>query len=89
MRCQREIGQRHHLAHDPVARREQPVEVEQVLREVRLGDSQNGGVGSCSRPVALEDFLLHHIARHFIVELDEHPLAEPPHLGAVFGQRWK
>src|SRR3569623_540715 len=41
MRREREIGEGHRVAGEPQARREQPIEVEQVLGEVGLGHPQH------------------------------------------------
>jgi hypothetical protein len=53
-----------------------------VLDEVGLGDAQHGRVGRALL-VALDDLFLKDVARHLVVELHEHPVEQPPHLGAL------
>ena len=82
---QGKIGQGHFVAREPGAVGEQPVEIEHVLVQVRLGHAQHGRIGRRPALVALDDLFLQHIAGDLVIELGDHPFDHPPHLGAAHG----
>ena len=82
---QREIGQRHGLARDPLPGGEQPVEIEQMLAEIGLGDAQHARLGRGAAMVAFDDLFFEDVAGHLVIELDQHPFEHAPHFGP---RRW-